>query len=299
MPHIWLQSSIWSNRLRLFYLTLILPLSLFWVIIGYSYLLSPENYLQETWNILMFWWPLLAVWLFIGITLQKQIIFGFTWAKEVSRKTHPEIYNIVENLCIERGLPVPKVGILNDMSMNAFATGWSINKSWIVFSKGLLKKLSKNEIRAVAGHELTHIINGDVKNMVIINVFIWAISSIWYYLFRISLKNNRNKKKTNPLIFLGGALYLLGIILLPLVNLAISRKKEFLADAGSVELTHDSQSMIDALTKISQNAYIEQINDNSSSVASMFIHSPKKQLMWDLFATHPSIEKRIEALKVY
>lgn len=120
----------------------------------------------------------------ISIIFQKQIIFSFTGARAIERKEAPAIYNIVENLCISRGLPTPKIGIIDDQSMNAFATGWSPKDSWIVFSKGLIERLDKQEIEAVAGHELTHIINGDVKTMVIVNVFIGVIGSLGYILMR-------------------------------------------------------------------------------------------------------------------
>ena len=137
--------------------------------------------------------------------------------------------------------------------------------------------------------------------MVIVNVFIGAVSTIGYYMFRVmaSGRSNSNSKGGNPLALLGLALYLLGLLLLPLVNLAISRKKEYLADAGSVVLTHDNQAMISALQKISTDSRIEKIDTKSSAVASMFIHTPKKMPFMHLFATHPPIEERIKALKTY
>jgi heat shock protein HtpX len=194
---------------------------------------------------------------------------------------------------------------MDDPSMNAFATGWNPKKSWIVFSKGILNRLEKDEIEAVAGHELTHILNGDVKNMVIINVFIGAIGTIGYFLMKMSSGSSSSSKKWwNPLVFLWILLYLLSIILLPLINLAISRKKELLADAGSVEITKNSLAMIWALEKISQDSVIEKITKQSNSIASMFIFNPKQAPRYfvsirNLFSTHPSIEERIELLKKY
>lgn len=103
------------------------------------------------------------------------MIFSFSGAKPVTRKDEPEIYNIVENLCISRGLPTPNIGIIEDDSLNAFAVGRDIKHSWIVFSRGIINKLNKSEIEAVAGHELTHIINKDSLLMIIVVVFIGII----------------------------------------------------------------------------------------------------------------------------
>ncbi|NUJ97897.1 M48 family metallopeptidase [Candidatus Gracilibacteria bacterium] len=303
-----LQSSIWKNRLRLVYLMSLIPLFVLIVIALYSFFLNEDfgqgfidTFAQTSFYLL----PVVFLWTIIGVFLEKNIIFSFTGAKEITRMEKPEIYNIVENLCISRGLPIPKIAIIDDSSMNAFATGWSPKKSWVVFSQGLIDKLNKEEIEAVSGHELTHIINGDVKNMVIINVFIGAIGTIGYHLMKMSSGSSSSSKKGgNPLVFLGLLLYVLSIIILPLINLAISRKKELLADAGSVEITKNSLAMISALEKISQDSVIEKITKQSSNIASMFISNPKEKPRYfasirGLFSTHPPIEERIELLKKY
>lgn len=298
-----LQNAIWANRLRIFYLITLMPILVFFaIIIGIWWQYGDLNQwvviesLTYTWVSL----PLILLWFFIAVFFQKQIIFSFSGAKEITRKEHPEIYNIVENLCISRGLPIPKIGILEDDSLNAFATGWTPKNSWIVFSRGILKKLDSREIEAVAWHELTHIINGDVKVMVLTNVFIGIIATIGEILMRTGRTKSSNGKWWNPLPLIWLILYLLGMILFPLMNLAISRRKEFLADAGSVELTHDKDAMILALAKISDDAVIESIAKNS--VAQMCIANPFSKTgntLKNLFSTHPSIESRIEALKNY
>lgn len=308
MAAIWLTTSIWQNRLKLIYLMLLLPIVVVLCISLYLFVIHQEInslFWDDFLIINTYLIPILILWLIIWIYLQKQIIFKFTWAKEVTRKEEPEIYNIVENLCISRWLITPKIWIIEDNSLNAFATWWSPKSSWVVFSRWLIKKLDKKEIEAVAAHELTHIINWDVKNMVIINVFIWAIGTIWYLLMRTGmLRWSSRSKGKNPLPLLGLFLYLASILLLPLINLAISRKKEYLADAWAVQLTKDNESMINALKKISNNSIIESVADNGRNVASMFIGNPrnKPKLFWEfrsLFSTHPSIESRIEALQRY
>jgi heat shock protein HtpX len=244
--------------------------------------------------------PIVFLWVLIGSMFQKRLIFWYTWAKDVTRKEYPEIYNIVENLCISRAIPMPKIGIIEDQSMNAFATWWNPEKSRVVFSTWLLDQLDKNEIEAVAWHELTHIMNWDVKNMVIINVFIWAIGTIWYILMRTGWRWSKGK---NPLPIIWFALYLIALILFPLVNMAISRKKEFIADAWSVDLTHNKDAMISALRKISGDPEIDWVKKQTTSVAAMFIENPlsnkKKWRRARMMATHPSVEDRIAALEMY
>lgn len=308
MAIIWLRTAIWHNKMRLYYLMILFPLIV--AVIVFLFLwwwnegIDPTLW-QTFGEVNLVAIPLLWLWVAIGSLFQKKIIFWYTGAKEVTRKEYPEVYNIVENLCISRAIPMPKIGIIEDESMNAFATWWNPENSRVVFSTWLLDNLEKHEIEAVAWHELTHILNGDVKNMVIINVFIWAIGTIWYMLMRMGWRSSKWK---NPLPLLWFVLYLVALVLFPLVNMAISRKKEFIADAGSVDLTRDKYAMISALQKISADPAIAWVKKQTKSVAAMFIENPlsgttkrrKKQRRWArLMATHPSLDDRIAALKMY
>ena len=308
MAIIWLQTTKRHNNIRIIYLSLLLPLVVFVCIFVYFLIVESDTSFQGiftlSYTMVLYSLPIIWLWLFIAVYFQKQIIFKYTGSNELQRKDNPEIYNIVENLCISRGLPIPKIGIIDDGSMNAFATGWSEKNSWVVFSKWLIEKLDKNEIEAVAWHELTHIINGDVRTMVIANVFIGIIGTVGYILMRTGRSRSSNWKWGNPLPLLGLLLYLASLIFLPLINMDISRKKEFLADAGSVELTKDRDAMISALKKISGDSTIEEIQTRNSSVASMFIYDPKKKSKFSaklkgLFSTHPSLDERIEMLQKY
>lgn len=314
MQIIGLQTSKRYNNLRVLYLILLLPFFVFLCIWLFFFLgktwfydlgLNPETssifYASSS-----FLWvlPIMLLWLTIWVYFEKNIIFSFTWAKEVTRKEYPEIYNIVENLTISKWVAIPKIWIIEDNSMNAFATWWSPKNSYIVFSKWLIEKLNKEEIEAVAAHELTHILNRDIRVMVVINVFVWMIGTIWYILMRTSSSssNSNNWKWVNPIPILGLFLYLLSLIILPFVTLAISRKKEYLADAWSVELTKNKNAMISALKKISTDSRIEVIDKRDSNIASMFISNPRKRktsLFSELTSTHPPIEKRIELLEKY
>lgn len=266
-------------------------------LIAYKEVSSQERLMvaeQETGEILVVLWPVLMIWMLIAFFFQRQLIFSFSGAKPITRQEHPEIYNIVENLCISRGLPTPKIWIINQEWMNAFALGRRASDSRIVFTTGLLEKLDKREIEAVAAHELTHIINKDTLLMLVMVLYIWAISIIGEILIRTG-RGKWNGKGKNILPLIGLALMILWYLLYPLIRLAISRKREYLADAGSVQLTKDNQAMISALKKINQKPEIELKNKEMSA---MFIENPLDNA-FSIFQTHPSIEDRIKALENY
>ena len=238
-------------------------------------------------------------------------MFWLSWAKAITRKENPEIYNIVENLCIERWLPMPKIAIMNEPGMNAFATWWKQDDSWVAFTSGLLQNLNKNEIEAVAGHELTHLMNRDSLLMYVAYVFVWVVSVVWQFILRTWSSSSSWKKSSGIAIF-WVAFLLLGYLFYPLVRLAISRKREYMADLWSVELTRDNQSMISALKKISTNSYVEKANTN---ISSFFIADPKnylrgnsvlnrasqtpKKIKTSIRDSHPSIDDRIARLQQY
>lgn len=312
-----LQTSIWNNRLKTWLLIFLFPVFLglalfilFFSLSG-SYTVhddygNPVREVKvsaqerrelaktETGGFLVVLAPILMIWLLISFFFERRLMFAFSGAKAVTRKEEPEIYNIVENLCISRGLPVPKIGIIEHGGMNAFALGWRTSDAWIVFTRGLLNRLEKREIEAVAAHELTHILNKDSLLMLVMVLYIGAISLLGEILIR-SGRGDSDSKGKNILPLVGLVLMLLGYIFYPLVRLAISRKREYLADAGSVELTKDNQAMISALRKISSHAEVPLKNDE---MAAMFIANPLKKL-GGLFQTHPSIEDRIKALENY
>jgi heat shock protein HtpX len=249
---------------------------------------------------------------------QKDIMFWLSGAKAITRKENPELYNIVENLCISKWLPMPKIAIMNESWMNAFATWWKRDDSWIAFTSGLLQNLDKKEIEAVAGHELTHLINKDSMLMYVAYVFVGAITLVWQYLLRfnssISSSSENNWRSWSWLAIFWIAFYLLWYLFYPLIRLAISRKREYMADLGSVELTRDNQSMISALRKISSNSYVANAN---SWISSFFIAEPKvswediggywtrnyasnnKKIKTSIWDSHPSIDDRIEKLQSF
>ena len=296
----WLYDSQRSNQLKSILLLILFPLLLVGLLFWAFYLFekSLEIARSLTLDSLVLLIPLILIWGVISFLFERRLLFSYSGAKAVTRAQEPEIYNIVENLCISRGLPVPKVWIIETWSMNAFVLWWKSSDSWIVFTRGLLKKLDKSEIEAVAAHELTHIINKDSLLMLITVVYIGAISILGEFLVRFSTGRKRSdddEKKGNPLLIVGLVLLVLGYLVYPLIRLAISRKREFLADAGAVELTKDNQAMISALQKISEKSLVALENER---MAAMFIANPLDTVA-GLFQTHPSIQERIAALKNY
>jgi heat shock protein HtpX len=232
----------------------------------------------------------------------RMIIF-LTGAKEVNKDELPEVYRILENLSITAGLPkTPKLYLMNTRAMNAFATGRNYENSIVCVTKGLIENLNKEEIEGVIGHELSHIKNKDIKVMMVATILAGIVAIMADFFLRFGIWGEREERDRGSII-----LFLVGILLAifapifaQLIQLAISRKREFLADAGSVLLTRNPDGLINALEKISK----QEVELNvSPATASLFIVNPFKDkkgfINWlgNLFSSHPPIEERIKALK--
>lgn len=306
----WLQSQIWSNNARVVYLILLMPLILYSVVFLVMYFGDPyfqdlsQSDMEAYLGIITIMSVVIFLWLAVSVFFQRRIIFAFSGAKVVERKDYPEIYNLLENLAISQWMVTPKLGIIQDASKNAFATGWWANDSWVVLSQGLINKLEKDELEGVIAHELSHIKNNDVKVMVIITVFVWIIATIGEILIRSGTRRSGGDNKwSGQIVLIGFVLLLLGYLVFPLINLAVSRRKEYLADAGSVMMTKNPDGLIRALQKISQDSRIESItkqNIANMCIATPFERDSKKwffsKLRW-WFSTHPPIEERIKVLE--
>lgn len=242
-----------------------------------------------------------GVWYGFAFFAHNSIIAGATGARKVERKSEPELYNLLENLAISRGLRVPELMVIESPSLNAYASGLTPAQYRVTVTRGLLQTLSRDELECVLAHELTHIINRDVRLMVIAAVFAGIISLIAQLIFRVMIHSGgRGSGRSRSggggggagafiLIALAaaGVSYLLAIV----IQMAISRRREFLADAGAVELTKNPDAMITALQKISGNARLEA----PDQIRGMFIENAESGFA-GLFSTHPPIAKRIEAL---
>jgi len=301
----WIQASISSNKAKTIALLISFPVILYFITYVIMLIVGKweEGTLESATNVSLTLSIIITVIWLISLLYQKKIIFKYTWAQELQRKDNPKIYNIVENLCITKWLQIPKIGIIQDESMNAFATWRNEKDSRIVFTTWLINRLEGREIEAVAWHELTHIANRDCRLMAIIVVYIWVITTIGSYILRwwvywSSSSKSKWKGMIIPLIWV--ACLILWYIFYPLIRLAISRKREYLADAWSVLLTRDRDAMISALKKISTDSTVESIQRDT--VAAMCIENPIpkiKKWLSNLLSTHPSIEDRIAALQKY
>jgi heat shock protein HtpX len=232
------------------------------------------------------------------------MIDAVTGGREVTRKEEPRLYNLLENLCISRGITMPKLKVIESDALNAFATGLNERQYSITVTSGLLHALNDTEIESVLGHELTHIRNGDVRMLVVAVVIAGVISFIGELIFRSffqsgtswgsgrSRSSDRKGGGAGAAILIALALVALCWILSIVVRFALSRKRELLADAGSVELTKNPDAMISALRKIEGRGELPGAN---SAVMEMCIDNPREGFS-NLFDTHPPVDKRVAAL---
>src|SRR6202167_3359060 len=242
------------------------------------------------------------LWIAIAYYFHQNMIDALTGGREVQRADQPRLYNILENLCISRGIATPKLKFMDSAALNAFATGMNQKQYSVTVTTGLLNRLDDAEIEAVLGHELTHIRNGDVRMMVIaviiagaVSFFVELIFRLWFYngfSFRGSRDDERRGGGAGLAILIAIGLLVVAYILSFVIRLALSRSREFLADAGSVELTKNPEAMISALRKIEGRG---ELPGATSSVMEMCIDNPREGF-GELFDTHPSVESRVAAL---
>lgn len=314
-----LQTHIWNNNWKTVLLMagfpvllLLLTYGLFLMFAGFSgtsvgpdpvagYFIWAGQALAQAWP-----WAIVAagVWFFIAYFFYQGIIDAATGAKKVERREEPKLYNLLENLCISRGETMPALRIMETDALNAFATGLHKGQYSITVTRGLMNTLSDEELEAVLAHELTHIRNADVRLLIIAVVFVGIFSFVGEMAFRSmrfgAVSGSSSRRSSGSRDSGGGALIAIVVALVIIaiayalaivIRFALSRRREYLADAGAVELTKNPDAMISALQKISGNAAVEA----PAEVREMFIENPHADFT-SLFATHPPIAKRIEAL---
>ena len=244
------------------------------------------------------------IWFTVAWFSHSAMISKATGSKPLERKENKRIYNLVENLCISTGMKMPKVNIIEDDSLNAFASGINPNNYTVSLSRGIIDKLNDQELEAVIAHELTHIRNRDVRLLIISIIFVGIFAFISETIFRSMRFGglSRGKKGSGgAAVIIALLLAIVGYLIASLFRFALSRKREYLADAGSAELTRNPLALASALRKISGDPTIEAVKRND--VAQMFIENPQKEVknssvsFSTLFATHPPIQKRIEILE--
>ncbi|HMG78297.1 MAG TPA: M48 family metallopeptidase [Xanthobacteraceae bacterium] len=308
-----LYSHIQSNRRR----SIALLIGLFFLIyvLVYAGALTAEalsvdadvnTLMQLAWNDLVHAAPWAtigtALWVVIAYYFHQNMIDALTGGREVTRAEEPRLYNILENLCISRGITMPKLKVMESDALNAFATGMSPKQYSITVTTALINRLNDAEIEAVLGHELTHIRNGDVRMMVIaviiagvVSFFAELVFRLWFYngfSFRGGRSDDRRGGGAAIAIVIAVGLLAVAYFLSFVIRLALSRSRELLADAGSVELTKNPDAMISALRKIEGRG---ELPGATSAVMEMCIDNPREGF-GELFDTHPSVDSRVAAL---
>jgi heat shock protein HtpX len=252
-----------------------------------------------------------ALWIVIAYFFHQNMIDAVTGGESVTRQQQPRLYNLLENLCISRGIPMPKLKVMDSPALNAFASGLNRRQYSVTVTSGLLAALNDQEIEAVLGHELTHIRNGDVQLMVVAVIIAGVVGFFGELFFRMftnlswnsggrsssssSSSSDRDSKGGGGAvlaIIIAVVLIIVAWLLSQVVKLALSRSREFLADAGSVELTKNPDAMITALRKIENRGELEGA---TSAVMELCVDNPREGFA-DLFATHPSVDSRVKAL---
>src|SRR5271166_4786331 len=244
-----------------------------------------------------------ALWILIAYKFHQSMIDAVTGGREVTHQQAPRLYNLLENLCISRGLVAPKLKVIEDESLNAFATGMNDSQYSITVTSGLLKNLDDTEVESVLGHELTHIRNGDVRLLVIAVIIAGVISFFAELIYRLLFqggfrwrgRSGGDRRGAGMALLIALALIAVAWLLSIVIRFALSRRREYLADAGSVELTKNPDAMISALRKIEGRG---ELAGATSAVMELCLDNPREGFA-DLFATHPSVEARVQALVKY
>ena len=250
--------------------------------------------------------PWIAVWTIVAAMIYALIQYYFagniamamTGAKEIVKKDNPRLYNIVENLSITTGLPMPKVYIIDDKAPNAFATGRDPKHAAVAATTGLLDIMNDKELTAVMAHEMSHVKNYDIRVSMIVFGLVCVVGLISDFGFRFMYYGNRRRDNEGSPV--GYVLILIVAILAPIfagiAQMAVSRQREFLADASAVNITRYPEGMIDALKKLQSHS--QPMHSQNIATEAMYINNPlRKGFFSNLFSSHPPIEKRIERLE--
>jgi heat shock protein HtpX len=308
MQYIGIQKQISKNNVNSVILLVAFPLILLAMVYLFLFFTTPQEYgysaVNESFTSII---PVViiatGIWFLIAWMFHSSMIRLATGSKPLERMENKRVYNLVENLCISQGMKMPKIFVIEDDSLNAFASGINEKSYAVSLSRGIINKLDDEELKAVIAHELTHISNRDVRLLIISVIFVGIFAFIAEMAFR-SLHftgRSRDGKSNAPVILLAIVITSVAYLISILLRFGISRSREYLADAGAAELTRNPQALASALRKISNDPWIEAVQNRD--VAQMFIDNPRPSVhgfSWDnLFSTHPPIEKRIEVLEQF
>ncbi len=311
MKYTGLSRQIWNNNIKSVVLLILFPFVIMGLVWLFVFLVQPLNdYRLDRANQLFLTslpWVIAGVglWFVIAWFSHTGMIERATGSVPLSRKENKRIYNLVENLCISSGMPMPKINVINDDSLNAFASGINTKTFTVSLSRGIIDKLNDEELEAVIAHELTHIRNRDVRLLIVSIIFVGIFAFLTEALVRsVRFTGGGGGKKDGRVVIIALMLAALGYFLSSIFRFAISRQREYMADAGSATMTRNPLALASALEKISADSQIEAVKRND--IAQMFIDNPQDKKVRPvsfsigaLFMTHPPIEKRIALLRQF
>ena len=309
MQYLGIQQQITRNNTKSVLFLLAFPLLILVGVYVVLYVLSDQDIEQTNMQFLSVVPIVLAgvgIWFVISYLFHTQMIQMATHSEALERRDNKRVYNLTENLCMSVGMTMPKLYIIESDALNAFASGINEKTFAITLTRGIINKLNDEELEGVIAHELTHIRNRDVRLLIVTIVFVGIFATIADLALRMLLngggnmfssRNRKNDKGGGAMLLLiillvAGAIYFLSI----LFKLALSRSREYMADAGAVELTHNSMALASALRKISGHSTLKEVRNDE--VKELFIDY-EAEGFFSLFATHPPIEKRIQVLEQY
>ena len=307
-----LKTHIWNNNLRCIFLLAFFPilliglaLALTLIFVGFQGQMSTQEGLFYALNNVSRTAPIAlgaaGAWFTVAFLGHQAMIDFATKSKSISPSQAPRVYRLLENLCISRGIVMPKLKIIETPVMNAFASGIRTENYTVTLTRGLMERLDDEELEAVIAHELSHIENRDVRLLIIAVIFVGIFSFLGEGMVRSLMRTNISRSdhhrrsgggNAGALIIIGLAIVAVSYFLALIIRFSLSRRREFMADAGAVELTKNPDAMIRALQKISGNAELAQM---PAEIREMAFENPRTGFS-GVFATHPPIEKRIEAL---
>ena len=310
MQYLGIQQQITRNNTKSILFLLAFPLLILVGVYVVLYMLSDQDIEQTNTQFLSVVPIVLAgvgIWFVISYFFHTQMIQMATHSEPLERRDNKRVYNLTENLCMSVGMPMPKLYIIESDALNAFASGINEKTFAITLTRGIINRLNDEELEGVIAHELTHIRNRDVRLLIVTIVFVGIFATIADLALRMLLNgrgkmfSSRNRKNDKGggttkllliILLVAGAIYFLSI----LFKLALSRSREYMADAGAVELTRNSMALASALRKISGHSTLKEVGNDE--VKELFIDY-EAEGFFSLFATHPPIEKRIQVLEQY
>jgi len=303
MQYVGLQHQISSNNRNSFLLLIAFPALLLGMFYIFFFFVDKQDTELTNQHFLMAMPFVLAgvgIWFLIAWTSHSAIIRMATGAKPLDRNENKRVYNLVENLCIQQGMKTPAIYIIDDDSLNAFASGINERTYSVTLSKGIIEKLNDEELEGVIAHELTHIRNHDTRLLIISIIFVGIFAFLAQMALRTLQFGGRGKKGTGYIVLIALVVTAICYFISLFLRFGISRSREYLADAGSAEWTKKPYALASALRKIDDDPLIEAVH--SKDVAQLFIDNPqyhKKSFFDGLFDTHPPIEKRIKLLEQF